>query len=343
MAENEILQAEVKKLSDKNGKIIFPETRAKAVYTNDGKRLDSLIDNGVYIGDSIPTNIEPFDAQTLGGKYPEYYKNVAGLYDATCTYSNNEYYLTFVDKDILDIGHNIYTLRFVAPNDYQENSSFLVEIPTGIKVEDGSEEEGVEEDVESAEEELSSMARTKLEYGYDIMEYTPKDPAFTQGQVVLLNFDSTTAKCYFSAGSGTGGAGIASDLIIEPEISGLSNNVQGALTELNQKLNTLISDYNNLGTQIGEVTNNISQIVSGGTTVKNAENADTIGGKDINYLLDFNNLKNVPEFKGGGVTVSTTAPDVSETDILWIDINSTPGVAKYSNGTSWLTVGATWG
>lgn len=90
----------------------------------------------------------------------------------------------------------------------------------------------------------------------------------------------------------------------------------------------------------------------------------TVGGKPIgmssiyigdsaptegDYTLWINSTSNMISYKsgtewvnaggaGGGVSVGTTAPDVTKTDVAWIDTSSTPGTIKYSNGTAWVAV-----
>lgn len=44
---------------------------------------------------------------------------------------------------------------------------------------------------------------------------------------------------------------------------------------------------------------------------------------------------------GGGVIVSGTAPDVSQTSVLWVD-TANNSIAKYSDGNQWLPIGSVW-
>lgn len=240
------------------------------------------------------------NATTLSLKPKSYYENVANTYNATCGYSDNLYSLVLSNTEI-SIPDNIFTLRFPAPNNFVKGSTFY----------------------------------------FSGTEYTPLDPAFDEGQVVLLNFDKTTAKCYFSSGSGKG---VATDITINP-IEGLeSTNVQGAFVELLAKITTNT-------TNIATNTLNISKIVDGTTKVAKAAQADNatnattavnstqLGGKDLSYVLNYNNLTNKPI--GGGIQVSSVAPSVALTTLLWIDLGNN-AMAKYSNGSAWIPVGTVW-
>lgn len=186
-------------LRTKDGKILNPKSLTKAIYDENGVRLDTRLENAVYVSNSIPTRVETVNADLLNKKDSSYYQNVAGVYNANCTYSENLYTLTLTDLDIT-LDKTVFTLRFIAPNDYQENSNF----------------------------------------SFNGITYTPTDPSFILNQVVLINFNSDTSKCYFSSGSG--GAKIASDISIDA-ISGLNaDNVQTAIETLQtNKQNT--GDY----------------------------------------------------------------------------------------------------
>ena len=254
--------------------------------------------NQIFVQDESGNNV--VNASSLNLKGDTYFENVAGTYNAICAYSSNIYTLTLANTNI-NISENIFTLRFAAPNSYQENSSFV----------------------------------------FGGITYTPVDPAFETGQVVLINFDKSTSKCYFSSGSGKGTAdGIT--IVAIPGIS--SGNVQGALEEIMTAINGHTSNINSTNTRI-------DGIINGTTTVGNASHAGTadtatsagdasaLSGKDLSYVMNYNNLTNKPA--ESGVIITSTAPDVSRTTMLWIDLGNS-AVLKYSDGTQWLPVGSVW-
>ena len=212
-------------LKDKSGTIVYPRTLTKATYDDSGNRLDNIL-----------------------SEEKVYSQNVAGTYNATCTYNGliNVYTLDLSDTSITTINNTFFTLRFIAPNDYSEGDAFL----------------------------------------FNSSQYTPVDVSFTSGQVVLINLDSQTLKCYSLGG---GGAKVASEISITTIPNLEATNVQGALEELQSDL----------------------------TTVQNQ-------------------LLNV-----GGVVVSDTAPDVTKTTVLWVDLGNN-SILKYSDGTQWLPVGSVW-
>lgn len=245
------------------------------------------------------------NSDTLDGKDSTYFESIAGTYNAACAYSNQTYSLSLLDSSI-SIKDNLFTLRFAAPNNYVDGSIFQ----------------------------------------FDGQNYTPSDPAFDASQVVLINFDKSNLKCYFSSGSGKGTA----DKITIISIPDLPNakNVQQALEalvgktnsnsesiqQLEQNVNTVIDE------KISDIQQSITNITNGDTVVSSAENANTVGGKDLSYIMDYNNLTNLPV--GGGSIISNTAPSVSLTNTLWVDTSSGKGILKYSNGTSWVNVTPVW-
>jgi hypothetical protein len=99
-----------------------------------------------------------------------------------------EGYILTLENTDITISSNIFTLRFIAPSSYIDNKTFK----------------------------------------FNEVDYTPVDTSFEEGQVVLLNFDSKSQKCYSSSG-GTKDA----SKIETTTIDGISStNVQGALAEL---------------------------------------------------------------------------------------------------------------
>lgn len=229
----------------------------------------------VFIKDEVASDVYKINADTLEHKDKSYYVNISGVYNANCIFGDNTYVLSLLDSSI-SITNTVFTLRFIAPNEYQKSATFTL--------------------------------------GQDI--YIAEDAYFKSGQVVLLNFDKNTLKCYFSSGSGSSGgsisfSGSASDVSIEA-ISGISSlNVQTALEE----------------------------IMDGTAKVGNS---NLINGKTLEYITDYNNLTNKPNISaGGGVVVSSEQPDVSKTDFLWVDLGNN-AILKYSTGTEWIPVGSVW-
>lgn len=90
-----------------------------------------------------------------------YWRNLAGTWNAVCSVGTNAYNLALVDTNV-SVNLNYFTLRFIAPENYQEGFSFI----------------------------------------FDGVTYTADSAAFETNQVVLLNFNKNNNKCYFSAGTG---------------------------------------------------------------------------------------------------------------------------------------------
>ena len=229
-----------------------------------------LANEFVFINDTIASEVAKYNADTLEHKDKSYYVNISGTYNANCSYSNNTYMLSLSDTSIT-VTNTVFTLRFIAPNEYQEFATFT--------------------------------------FGEDV--YTATDAYFVSGQVVLLNFNKNTLKCYFSSGSGGSFSGSAADVSIDT-ISGISAlNVQDAFEE----------------------------IMNGTAKVGDS---NLIGGKTLEYITDYNNLTNKPTISaGGGVVVSAEQPDISKTDFLWVDLGNN-AILKYSTGTEWVPVGSVW-
>lgn len=268
-------------LSSQNASITTIDTKINQIFVTEG-------------GETV------INADSLNLKKDTYFENVAGTYNAICAYSSNVYTLTLLNSEI-NITDDLFTLRFAAPNDYQENSTF----------------------------------------SFGGVVYTPSDPAFEASQVVLINFDKTTSKCYFSSGSGKG---VATDITLVA-IPGLdSTTVQGALEELTTKISANTNSINTLNTNVTNITNGTTVVPKANHAVSadsatTATNSTQLGGRDLAYVLDYNNLTNKPQ--EGGLVVSSAAPAVSRTTILWVDLGNS-AILKYSDGTQWIPVGAVW-
>lgn len=149
--------------TDKEKKFIeFRSNLCGTAEDSNMNKIDTLLSsqntklNQIFVQDKSGNSV--VNASLLNLKEDTYFENVAGTYNAICAYSSNTYALTLTNTNI-NISENIFTLRFAAPNSYQENSNFVFGGTT----------------------------------------YTPVDPAFETGQVVLINFDKSTSKCYFSS------------------------------------------------------------------------------------------------------------------------------------------------
>ena len=256
--------------------------------------------NQIFIDDASGNPL--INATSLNLKNDTYFENVAGTYNATCTYNSalTSYTLTLVNTNII-ITDNIFTLRFSAPNEYQEGSNFI----------------------------------------FDGVTYIPTNPDFESGQIVLINFDKSTTKCYFSSGSGKGKA---SDISVE-EIPNLgATNVQGALANLTTKVTANTNNIITLSETVSGITSGTTVVPKSNHAVSadsatNSTNSSQLEGKNLSYVMDYNNLTNKPQ--QGGLIVSSAAPDVTKTTVLWVDLGNN-SILKYSDGTQWLPVGSVW-
>lgn len=70
------------------GKIIYPKTLTKAVYDENGERLDKILRDTMLAVDSEEYNgVEPRDADTLGGKYKA--KDISNIEDKLTTLNSS--------------------------------------------------------------------------------------------------------------------------------------------------------------------------------------------------------------------------------------------------------------
>lgn len=88
--------------------------------------------------------------------------------------------------------------------------------------------------------------------------------------------------------------------------------------------------------------NETDKTISVETTITTSTIADKeLGFSTNDNRLYLNNNNELVPVGGGGVVVSDTAPD--NTDVLWIDTTTTPGISKYYDGTEWKSTASTWG
>lgn len=102
---------------------------------------------------------------TIEGNPLTYWQNLTGTWNAVCTAGEDTYNLVLADTGV-DVNLNYFTLRFIAPENYQDGFTFT----------------------------------------FDGEIYTADSAEFETDQVVLLNFNKNNNKCYFSAGVGGGGS-----------------------------------------------------------------------------------------------------------------------------------------
>lgn len=70
------------------GKIIYPKTLTKAVYDENGERLDKILrDTMLAVDNEEYSGVEPRDADTLGGKYKA--KDISNIEDKLTTLNNS--------------------------------------------------------------------------------------------------------------------------------------------------------------------------------------------------------------------------------------------------------------
>lgn len=160
---------------------------------------------------------------TIEGNPLTYWQNLTGTWNAVCTAGEDTYNLVLADTGV-DVNLNYFTLRFIAPNNYQNGFTFT----------------------------------------FDGKVYTADSAEFETDQVVLLNFNKNNNKCYFSAGVGGGGGESASGITLDSTISvphiispgdnvGTSmptldagDSIQQVLTDIYNWLFMLVQDINNL-------------------------------------------------------------------------------------------------
>ena len=102
---------------------------------------------------------------TIEGNPLTYWQNLTGTWNAVCTAGEDTYNLVLADTGV-DVNLNYFTLRFIAPDNYQDGFTFT----------------------------------------FDGEIYTADSAEFETDQVVLLNFNKNNNKCYFSTGVGGGGS-----------------------------------------------------------------------------------------------------------------------------------------
>ena len=85
------------------GKVIYPKTLTKAVYDENGERLDKILRDTMLAVDSEEYNgVEPRDADTLGGKYTA--KDISAIEDKLT--NKNKVTVASIDSCIKTTIHN---------------------------------------------------------------------------------------------------------------------------------------------------------------------------------------------------------------------------------------------
>lgn len=132
------------------GKIIYPKTLTKAVYDENGERLDKILRDTMLAVDNEEYNgVEPRDADTLGGKYTA--KNISAIEDKLTdlnssltkvkTYVGSDGKLHFVDAKGADSvlpfsGSNKYidsNIQVTGGENNTTTNDYSVVVPSNVK------------------------------------------------------------------------------------------------------------------------------------------------------------------------------------------------------------------
>ena len=195
--------------------------------------------------------------------------NNIATYNAVAVYSENLYTLTLQDSNLIAIP-DFFSLRFVAPNNYVSNATFV----------------------------------------FNGITYTPVNVSFETNQVVFANFNKIEKKVYFSAGKGgsTDASGIKVDSFVTtdteyPEsdvqscIKDLYTNFEGhgsTLNTLNDSISAINSDVYTLRQDVDAVQNTLNNLNVSIYTISNSAPTNT---KQL--WIDTSSTPNVMKYYNG--------------------------------------------
>ena len=196
--------------------------------------------------------------------------NSIATYNAVAVYSENSYTLTLQDSSLTAIS-DFFSLRFIAPNNYVSNATFV----------------------------------------FNGITYTPVSASFETNQVVFANFNKIEKKVYFSAGKGGGSIDasdikVASFVTTDTEypesdvqtsIKDLYTNFEGhssTLNTLNDSVAALNSDVHTLRQDVDAVQNTLSNLNVSAYTISNSAPTNT---KQL--WIDTSSTPNVMKYYNG--------------------------------------------
>lgn len=160
--------------------------------------------------------------------------NSIATYNAVAVYSENLYTLTLQDSSLTAIS-DFFSLRFIAPNNYVSNATFV----------------------------------------FNGITYTPVNASFETNQVVFANFNKIEKKVYFSAGKGGGSIDasdikVASFVTTDTEYP--ESDVQTSIKDLYTNFEGHSSTLNTLNDSVGAINSDISTLRQDVDKVKNTLN-----------------------------------------------------------------------
>lgn len=195
--------------------------------------------------------------------------NNIATYNAVAVYSENLYTLTLQDSSLTAIP-DFFSLRFVAPNNYVSNATFV----------------------------------------FNGITYTPVNASFETNQVVFANFNKIEKKVYFSAGKGgstnASDIKVASFVTTDTEypesdvqtsIKDLYTNFEdhsSTLNTLNESVSTIDSDVRTLRQDVNTVQNTLNNLNVSVYTISNSAPTNT---KQL--WIDTSSTPNVMKYYNG--------------------------------------------
>lgn len=232
--------------------------------------LKSDLSNVVYVDDLTSGDIEGINASYLENKSGSYYQNISATYNAVAVFSegSSAYTLTLSDTG-LTVTPTFFSLRFIAPNNYVANSSFI----------------------------------------FNGITYTAVNAAFDINQVVLAHFNSTNSTVYFTAGKSEIAAEevtVASFTTIDTEY--VASNVQEHIEFIYNDLANKTSEITVLNDAVSAINTNITNIQSDISSINSTLSSavDNIGSLTTNLESLQNTVNNLAVYTISNTAPSNT-------------------------------------